>query len=92
MSAVAAPRPAAVGAAFLLRLERGDLRGDHRLLHPTEQILGLRQRQAESLRLQAVALQRGDLVDEGNGVGLGLDDDLDSHPHGPDSPGRMVMA
>src|SRR5512135_2812861 len=91
MPAVAATRPATVGAAFLLRLERGDLRRDHCLLHPAEQVPGLGQRQAEPLRLQAVALQRGDLVDEGTGVGLGLDDDLDAHAHGHGYPGRMAM-
>src|SRR5206468_1911046 len=72
MPAVAATTLAAVGAAHLIGLKHGDLRGDHRLLHAAEQALGLGQRQAEPLRLQRAPLQRGDLVDDGDGVGLGL--------------------
>ena len=95
MPAVAGTRSAAGGTALLLRHELGDLRGDHRLLHPAEQVLGLRQRQAESLRLQRAALQRGDLLDDGGQRRLGLDDDLDPHAHGlplPDSPAVLLRS
>src|SRR5262249_21885140 len=82
MPALAGAQPAAVGAADLLRDELGHLVGDHGLLHAAEQILGLGECQAETLRLQRAALELGDFLNHGRFVGVGLDDHLNPYAHG----------